>query len=71
MTGERDIRQKQVVDAIEDIRQRASAVERFTWIYCNDRDYAGPMIEAGWDIVTIGSDVAWLAAGARGDRAPS
>jgi 4-hydroxy-2-oxoheptanedioate aldolase len=61
----RNIRSQEVLDAIEHVRSKAAAHGIITAIFANDRDFAPQFIESGWQIVSIGSDTAWLAAAGR------
>lgn len=61
----RDIRAPQVLSAIEHVRTVAAKHGIITAIFANDPDYAKHMIEAGWQVVSVGTDMTWLAGAAR------
>lgn len=63
MTGARDISATDVLEAVATVRERAVATGVITWIFANDAAYARRMIADGWQMVSIGSDGGWLAAG--------
>jgi 2-keto-3-deoxy-L-rhamnonate aldolase RhmA len=54
-----------MLETIEHIRARAAAHGVITFIYAGDQDYARQMIKTGWQVVTINSDIHWMAAAAR------
>ncbi len=62
---DRNIRSPAVLDAIEHVRAAAAARRVVTGIFANDRDFAGQMAAAGWQVISIGTDGGWLAAMAR------
>lgn len=66
LTGTRDIRSKEVIAACDDILKKARYSSVFTAIFANDIEYAKPLYEAGWDIITVGTDMGLLA-GAAGE----
>ena len=61
----RDIRSPAVLEAIEHVRARAAARGIITAIFANDAAYAKQMAEAGWEVISVGSDTGWLAGMAR------
>jgi 4-hydroxy-2-oxoheptanedioate aldolase len=66
LTGARDIRAAEVVEACDLVLKKAREHSVFTAIYANDIEYAKPLMEAGWDLITVGTDMG-LMAGAAGD----
>lgn len=60
LTNTRDIRAKAVMDACDDILNKAREASVYTSIFANDLDYAKPFAEAGWDVITVGTDVSLL-----------
>lgn len=60
MRGDKQIDAPNVMTAIEDVRARATAAGKITWIFANTPDFAVPVIKAGWQIVTVGTDMGWL-----------
>lgn len=61
LTGGRDIRRPEVVEACEEVLEKSRENSVLTAIFANDIDYAKPLIAAGWDIITIGTDMGLLA----------
>jgi len=66
LTGTRDIRVNEVVEACDFILNKAREYSVFTAIFANDIDYAKPLFEAGWDVITIGTDMGLLTGAAAG-----
>jgi len=64
LTGKRDIRASEVVEAIDLVLAKAREHDVVAAIYANDINYAEPLAEAGWDIITVGTDMGLLANGA-------
>jgi 4-hydroxy-2-oxoheptanedioate aldolase len=64
LTGQRDIRAPEVVEACDLVLSKARERSVFTAIFANDIDYAIPLVEAGWDIVAVGTDMGLLAGAA-------
>lgn len=64
LTGKRDIRAVEVVEAIEKVLGKAREHSVLAAIFANDAEYARPLVKAGWDIVTIGTDMGLMARGA-------
>ncbi|MEL7543064.1 MAG: aldolase/citrate lyase family protein [Pseudomonadota bacterium] len=60
MRGDRAIDAPDVLEAIERIRTATREAGKIGWIFANTPDYARPLIMAGWDIVTISTDIVWL-----------
>lgn len=64
LTGKRDIRAREVADACELILKKAREQGVFAAIFANDLDYARPLYDAGWDLITVGTDMGLLEAAA-------
>jgi len=60
LTGTRDIRKPEVLEACDEILRKARENDVMTAIFANDIDYAKPLISAGWDIITVGTDMGLL-----------
>ncbi|MGE3627101.1 MAG: HpcH/HpaI aldolase/citrate lyase family protein [Hyphomicrobiales bacterium] len=75
LTGERDIRRPEVVEAIALVLDKCREHAVIPAIFANDIDYARPLVKAGWTVVTVSSDAGLLsgalksvAAAVAGDR---
>jgi len=66
LTGTRDIRKPEVVEACNEILNKSREHSVLTAIFANDNDYAKPLVEAGWDVITVGTDMGLLAGAAAG-----
>jgi len=64
LTGRRDINAPEVLEAIDLVLGKARERGVIAAIYANDLDYAGPLVEAGWHVISVGSDTGMLANGA-------
>jgi 4-hydroxy-2-oxoheptanedioate aldolase len=62
---DRNIKSQKMLETVEHIRARAEAQGVITFLYAGDPEHAKHMIQAGWQVVTINSDVHWMAAAAR------
>lgn len=60
LTGRRDIRAGEVVEAIDRVLNKTREHNVIAAIFANDIDYAKPLAEAGWDVVSVGTDAALL-----------
>ncbi|MGE0052751.1 MAG: HpcH/HpaI aldolase/citrate lyase family protein [Hyphomicrobium sp.] len=58
----RDIRAKEVREAIAHVHARATAAGVITFIFANDAEYAREMARMGWQSLAIGTDANWLSA---------
>lgn len=58
----RNIRAKEVIDAIAHVHARATAAGVITFIFANDAEYGREMAAMGWQSLAIGTDANWLAA---------
>ena len=61
LTGDRDIHAGAVIEAIDQILKKAREHTKIAAIYANDIAYARPLVEAGWDVITVGTDMGLLA----------
>ncbi len=59
-----DIRDASVLEALDLIVEKAREHKVAAWCFANDTDYARMVIEKGFQIVTAGSDVGFISAGA-------
>lgn len=66
LTGTRDIRSAEVAEACNEILKKSRENDVIAAIFANDIDYAKPLAEAGWDVITVGTDMGLLG-GAAGD----
>ena len=65
LDGERlDIRAPEVAEALDLVLRKAREHKVIAGVFANDMAFARPLIDAGWDVVSIGSDGGWLADGA-------
>lgn len=60
LTGKRDIRADEVTESINQVLKQAREHGVIAAIFANDIDYARPLVEAGWDVVAIGTDAGLL-----------
>lgn len=65
LTGKRDIHAPEVIGAIDRVLKKAREHSVLAAIFANDAAYAKPLVAAGWDIVTIGTDMGLMLGGAR------
>lgn len=56
----RDIRESDVVKALDLILAKCREYEVIAGIFANDAGYAKPLIEKGWDVLTVGTDAGHL-----------
>jgi 4-hydroxy-2-oxoheptanedioate aldolase len=64
LTGKRDIHASEVVEACDLILKKARKNTVIAAIFANDIDYAKPLYEAGWDVITVGSDLGMMSSAA-------
>jgi 4-hydroxy-2-oxoheptanedioate aldolase len=64
LTGDRDIRAPEIIEACNQVLKKARDSSVLTAIFANDVDYAKPLVEAGWDVITVGTDMGLLAGAA-------
>ncbi|MDA7948850.1 MAG: aldolase/citrate lyase family protein [Hyphomicrobiaceae bacterium] len=60
LTGKRDIRAKEVAEACDRILKTARQHNVFAAIFANDLEFARPLFKAGWDLITVGTDMGLL-----------
>ncbi|GBE42462.1 2-keto-3-deoxy-L-rhamnonate aldolase [bacterium BMS3Bbin10] len=60
LTGARDIRKPEVVEACNEILKETQEHSVIAAIFANDIDYAKPLIAAGWDVISVGTDMGLL-----------
>ena len=60
LTGRFDIRASEVMEAMTLVLRKCREVSVMSFIFANDLKYARPLIEAGWDMVAIGTDASWF-----------
>lgn len=58
----RDIRGPAVIEALDAILAACRRHGVIAGIFANDADYASPLIEKGWDVISCGTDAGWLSA---------
>lgn len=64
LTGQRDIHAPDVAKAIDKVLTKAREHSVMAAIFANDAEYAKPLVKAGWDVITIGTDMGLMARGA-------
>jgi len=60
LTGRFDIRASEVMEAMTMVLRKCREASVMSFIFANDLKYARPLIEAGWDMVAIGTDMTWF-----------
>jgi 4-hydroxy-2-oxoheptanedioate aldolase len=58
----RDIRSPAVIEALDEILAACRRHRIIAGVFANDADYARPLIDEGWDVISCGTDAGWLAA---------
>ena len=58
----RDIRSPAVTGALDKILAGCRRQGIIAGVFANDTDYARPLIDKGWDVISCGTDAGWLAA---------
>ena len=56
----RDIRAREVLEAIQHVHARATTRKIITCIVAKDAEYGHMMTEMGWQVLSVGTDAAWL-----------
>jgi 4-hydroxy-2-oxoheptanedioate aldolase len=64
LTGRFDIHASEVKDAMSLVLRKCREASVIAFIFANNADYAKPLIQDGWDMVAIGTDVGWFSAAA-------
>ena len=65
LLGRADIRAKEVTEALDMISKKAREANVMTAVFANDVDYARPLAETGWGVLTVGTDGGMLEDGAK------
>ena len=60
LTGRLDIWAPEVREAVTLVLSKCREMSVMALIFANDVDYARPLIEAGWDVVAVGTDAGWF-----------
>jgi 4-hydroxy-2-oxoheptanedioate aldolase len=60
LTGRLDIWAPEVREAVTLVLSKCREMSVMAFIFANDVDYARPLIEAGWDVVAVGTDAGWF-----------
>jgi 4-hydroxy-2-oxoheptanedioate aldolase len=68
LTGRLDIHAKEVKDAMTLVLSKCREMSVMALIFANDTPFAKPLIEAGWDVVAVGTDAGWFAKAAADTR---
>lgn len=58
----RDVRHPAVTDALDAILAKCRAYKVIAGIYANDVNFATPLIDKGWDVISIGNDMGYVGA---------
>jgi 4-hydroxy-2-oxoheptanedioate aldolase len=66
LTGRFDIHAKEVMDAMTLVLEKCRKKSVMAFVFANDTTYATPLVNAGWDLVAIGTDVGWFTNAAAG-----
>jgi 4-hydroxy-2-oxoheptanedioate aldolase len=64
LTGRFDIQAPEVRQAMSLVLAKCRERAVMSFVFANDLDYARPLIDAGWNMVAIGTDASWFAAAA-------
>jgi 4-hydroxy-2-oxoheptanedioate aldolase len=68
LTGRLDIHAKEVQEAMTLVLSKCREMSVMALIFANDAPFAKPLIEAGWDVVAVGTDAGWFAKAAADTR---
>jgi 4-hydroxy-2-oxoheptanedioate aldolase len=60
LTGSWDIHANEVMEAMTLVLRKCREASVMAFVFANDLEYAKPLIRAGWDIVSIGTDMSWF-----------
>jgi 4-hydroxy-2-oxoheptanedioate aldolase len=60
LTGSFDIHAREVMDAMTLVLRKCRERKVMTFVFANDIEYAKPLIESGWDMIAVGTDVGWF-----------
>ena len=64
LTGRFDIHASEVKEAMALVLHKCRERSVLAFIFANNAEYANPLIDAGWDVVAIGTDAGWFSAAA-------
>jgi 4-hydroxy-2-oxoheptanedioate aldolase len=64
LTGRFDIAAPEVGEALSRVLRKCRERSVMSFVFSNDANYARPLIDAGWDMVAIGTDLGWFSAAA-------
>jgi 4-hydroxy-2-oxoheptanedioate aldolase len=64
LTGRLDIWASEVKEAMNLVLSKCRERSVMALIFANDIDFAKPCIEAGWDVVAVGTDAGWFSGAA-------
>ena len=64
LTGRFDIQASEVLEAMTLVLRKCRERSVMSFVFANDIDYAKPLINAGWNMVAIGTDASWFSAAA-------
>ena len=64
LTGRFDIHAPEIKEALSLVLRKCREKSVMAFVFANDATYARPLIEAGWDMVAIGTDSGWFTAAA-------
>jgi 4-hydroxy-2-oxoheptanedioate aldolase len=65
LTGSFNNRAPEVADAMSRVLSRCRERSVIAFVFANDAEYAKPLIEAGWDMIAIGTDAGWFSSAAK------
>jgi 4-hydroxy-2-oxoheptanedioate aldolase len=60
LTGRFDIHAPEVKEAMTLVLRKCRERSVMSFIFANDVDFARPLVEAGWDMVAVGTDIGWF-----------
>ena len=60
LTGTRDINAQEVVDALDLVLRKCREHNIISAVYANNIAYARPLVAAGWDVVSVSTDIGLL-----------
>jgi 4-hydroxy-2-oxoheptanedioate aldolase len=65
LTGRFDIHAPEVSEAMSLVLRKCREKSVMSFVFANDHEYAQPLLDAGWNMVAIGTDAGWFAATAK------
>jgi 4-hydroxy-2-oxoheptanedioate aldolase len=60
LTGRLDIYAKEVKEAMALVLRKCRELSVVSLVFANDVAYAKPLVAAGWNVVSVGTDVGWF-----------